>query len=374
MRLDLPSNPARQKLLPTYLHPFWLILVGGLSVANLACESRSHLFSDSTATIAAQPNVATTNESNTATPDSTTSRSNETKSDKLSLWTRTQGEDWPRMLGVHYDSKSSETGILTQWPKEGLKVLWSQKTGTGYGNGVAAYGRWFQFDRFENVERLSCYEAQTGNFLWKWEAPVNYRDEYGYNDGPRASPLVDEQSVYVYGVTGRLACIDIATGKERWQREMSKDYDVVPNFFGVGATPVIYDNLLIAMVGGSPKQGFLRGEPTINDLPRAKPNGSAMVALDKRTGKEVYRVGDYLASYSAPIIASLGGVDHCVALLREGLLTFQAKDGSGEAFFHGALRCSKASTLQAPSSMTIKSSSLKPTKSVAHFSNGRTNN
>jgi hypothetical protein len=211
---------------------------------------------------------------------------------QTSLWKRTVGEDWPRMLGVHYDSKSSETGILKEWPKQGLKILWSKNTGTGYGNGVAALGRWFQFDRHGDVERLTCYVAETGEELWKWEAKVVYRDEYGYNDGPRASPLVDGKNVYVYGVTGRLACIDIFTGKELWKRELSKDYGVVPNFFGVGATPLVYGDLLITMVGGSPAQGFIKSVPSINDLPNAKPNGSGMVALDKKTGKEVYRVGN----------------------------------------------------------------------------------
>lgn len=252
---------------------------------------------------------------------------------ELSLWTRSQGQDWPRMLGVHYDSKSSETGIPTQWPKDGLPVVWTQKTGTGYGNGVAALGRWFQFDRFGNTERLSCYEAQTGKFLWKWESPVNYQDAYGYNDGPRCSPLVDGRSVYVYGVAGRLACIDIQTGKENWQKNINSLYGVVPNFFGVGASPLVYNDLLIVMVGGSPKRSFFAGSPTINDLPSAKPDGTGMVAFDKRTGQEVYRVGNYLASYSAPIIAAIDGVDYCLSLMREGLLVFRAKDGQAEAFF-----------------------------------------
>jgi len=255
----------------------------------------------------------------------------------LSLWTRSKGQDWPRMLGVHYDSKSPETGILTQWPKEGLKVVWSQKTGTGYGNGVAALGRWFQFDRFGNSERLSCYEAQTGKFLWKWEASVVYQDAYGYNDGPRCSPVVDGRNVYVYGVAGKLACIDIETGKEIWEKNINSEYGVVPNFFGVGASPIVYNDLLIVMVGGSPKRSFFSGAPTINDMPSAKPDGTGMVALDKRTGKEVYRVGNYLASYSAPIIAKLSGEDsgedYCVSLMREGLLVFRAKDGTGEKFF-----------------------------------------
>jgi hypothetical protein len=252
---------------------------------------------------------------------------------KLSLWTRTKGSDWPRMLGVHYDSKNSETGILTQWPKEGLRIVWHEKIGTGYGNGVAALGRWLQFDRHGNVERLSCYEAQTGKFLWKWEASVVYQDAYGYNDGPRSSPIVDGRYVYVYGVAGRIACVDIETGKELWQRNLSTDYSVVPNFFGVGASPLVYNDLLIAMVGGSPKRGFFSRSATINDMPSAKPDGTGMIALDKRTGKEVYRVGNYLASYSAPIIAKLHGEDYCVSLMREGLLIFRAKDGTGEQFF-----------------------------------------
>lgn len=251
----------------------------------------------------------------------------------LSLWTRAKGQDWPRMLGVHYDSKSEETGILTKWPQDGLRVVWTQKTGTGYGNGVAALGRWFQFDRFGDSERLSCYEAQTGKFLWKWEASVVYQDAYGYNDGPRCSPIVDERSVYIHGVAGRLACIDVQTGKENWQKNTSTEYGVVPNFFGVGASPLIYKDLLIVMVGGSPKRGLFGGTPTINDMPSAKPNGTGMIAFDKRTGKEVYRVGNYLASYSAPIIAKLHGEDYCVSLMREGLLIFRAKDGSGEKFF-----------------------------------------
>lgn len=251
----------------------------------------------------------------------------------VSLWTRSQGEDWPRMLGVRYDSKSLETGIRTQWGQSGLPILWTQPAGMGYGNGVAALGRWFQFDRFGSAERLSCYRAQTGEILWTWESPVVYRDAYGYNNGPRCSPVVEGDSVYVYGVSGTLACIAIADGTERWKQDLNSQYGVIPNFFGVGASPLIYGDLVLVMVGGSPKKLSIGRSPTVNDLPRATPDGSAMVAFHKSTGKEVYRVGNYLASYSAPIIAHLDGRDRCVALVREGLLVFDAATGNDEAFF-----------------------------------------
>ena len=126
-----------------------------------------------------------------------------------SLWTRKNGIDWPRMLGRNYDSRSPEVGILTKWPTAGLKVVWTVDTGTGYGNGVAANGRWFQFDRYGNVERLRCLNAETGLQLWKWESPVEYRDSYGYNNGPRSSPVVDGDRVYVLGVAGMLACVSV---------------------------------------------------------------------------------------------------------------------------------------------------------------------
>jgi outer membrane protein assembly factor BamB len=245
------------------------------------------------------------------------------------LWTRKRGVDWPRMLGSQFDSTSPETGILKDWGPNGLRIVWTQKTGEGYGNGVVSQGRWFQFDRFGRMERLTCYVAETGKELWKWERPVVYADAYGYNNGPRSSPVVDGDRVYVYGVAGRLACIDVATGKALWELDVNEKYNVVQNFFGVASSPLIYRDLIWVMVGGSPESQ--RGMST-NYLPNAKPNDCAMVAFDKKTGREAYRVGNYLASYAAPVVQSINGVDYCLAFVREGLLTFRAADGSHKQF------------------------------------------
>ena len=235
-----------------------------------------------------------------------------------SLWTRKNGIDWPRMLGQNYDSRSPEVGILTKWPTAGLKVVWTVDTGTGYGNGVAANGRWFQFDRYGNVERLRCLNAETGLQLWKWESPVEYRDSYGYNNGPRSSPVVDGDRVYVLGVAGMLACVSVKDGTPLWKLDTNHKYNVAPNFFGVGASPLVYKDKLLVMIGGTKS---------------SKPNGTAMVAFDKLTGNELYRVGNYFASYSAPVIHKIIGADVCMAFVREGLLTFDPSDGSKESFF-----------------------------------------
>ena len=244
-----------------------------------------------------------------------------------SLWTRKLGIDWPRMLGVNYDLHSPETGILTKWPEKGLRIVWTADTGVGYGNGVASQGRWFQFDRFGDVERLNCLNAETGEFLWKWESPVEYHDPYGYNNGTRCSPVVDGNYVYVFGVTGTLACLSIEDGRLVWGRDTNRLFNVSLNFFGVGASPLVYQENILAMIGGSPR-GASSTDPS-----NAKPSGTAMVAFNKMTGKEVYRVGNYLSSYSAPVIQNINGKDVCLAFVREGLLTFNPIDGSDQAFF-----------------------------------------
>lgn len=234
------------------------------------------------------------------------------------------------MLGPTADSRSPEHGILTDWTAGKPKIVWSRPLGIGYGNCVVAHGRAFQFDRFGPVERLSCLKAESGDEVWKWEAAVDYEDMYGYNNGPRASPVVDHDRVYVYGVAGRLACIDIVDGRERWNSNLNETYGVVQNFFGVGSTPCIFEDKVIVMVGGSPAQS-----QTIpgGRLDRAEPNGSAVVAFDKLTGKELYRVGNYLASYSAPIIATMHGKPYGLAFVREGLMIFDPSSGREVTFF-----------------------------------------
>ncbi len=238
--------------------------------------------------------------------------------------------NWPRMLGPSGNSVSGETGIRTDWVAGKLPIKWAYETGVGYGNCVVADGYVFQFDRYGDVERLVCLDPMNGVEKWRWESPVVYRDMYGYNDGPRVSPIVHQNHVYVYGVAGKLACLKIDSGQLVWQRNINKEYGVVQNFFGVGATPIAHRDLLWVMVGGSPTSSQRVGDGQLNLV---EPNGTAMVAFDCRSGKELYRVGNYLASYSAPIIANIDNADWCLSFVREGLLAFHAQDGSHETFF-----------------------------------------
>jgi outer membrane protein assembly factor BamB len=195
--------------------------------------------------------------------------------------------DWPRFLGSKDDATSSETKLLRKWPEGGPTKVWEVERGEGYTCPAIAGGKLVLFHRVGDEEVVECRNAETGAEIWRFAYPVEYRDRYGYNNGPRASPVIDGGNVYVVGVTARLHCLALDGGKVVWERDLMKEYAVTNNFFGYGPTPVVWKDSLLVSVGG----------PEVS-----------VCALDKMTGKEKWRVKDeWSASYSSPVVKPLLG-------------------------------------------------------------------
>ena len=240
------------------------------------------------------------------------------------LGTRRQGVDWPCFLGPSGDSKSTERGILTTWNAQSPRIVWQKALGTGYGSPSIAKGRLYQFCRYGDRARLTCMNSETGKELWKFEYPTDYEDLYGYNNGPRCCPVIDEDLVYVYGAEGMLHCLQAGDGALVWKVDTAAEFGVVQNFFGVGSTPVVYGDLLIVHIGGSPPES--RSVPP-GQLDLVQGNGSGVVAFEKRTGKVKYRLSDELAGYASPALATIDGRDWCFVFARGGLLGFDPASG-----------------------------------------------
>ncbi len=237
------------------------------------------------------------------------------------LGTRKFGGDWPTFLGPTHNSISPEKNIRTNWPSSGPKIVWTAPLGTSYGMPSISRGRLFQFHRFGAKARLSCLESETGKELWQFEYPTEYEDLYGYNDGPRGSPVIDDDRVYLFGVEGTLHCLKAVDGSVLWKVDTQADFGVVQNFFGVGSSPVVEGDLLIVMIGGSPADS-----PPIS-TGRVRGNGSGIVAFNKHTGKVVYQITDELASYSSPVLATIGNRRWCFVFARGGLVAFDPATG-----------------------------------------------
>jgi outer membrane protein assembly factor BamB len=240
----------------------------------------------------------------------------------LDLRTRVTGSDWPKFLGPTGDSVSTEKGILSPWPEEGPRIVWHRRLGSGYGMAVTSRGRLFLFDRVGGRARLNCWKSETGETLWTFDYPTDYEDLYRYNDGPRSSAVVDGERVYIFGVEGMLHCLRVEDGQLLWKVDTQAEFGVVKNFFGVGSTPVVEGDLLLVQVGGSPKNSRAR---TAADLPDG--DGSGLVAFEKYTGKVRYRVTDELASYSSPVLATIGGRRWCFLFARGGLVGLEPATG-----------------------------------------------
>ena len=264
------------------------------------------------------------------------------------LRTRKTGSDWQSFLGPTGDGKSPEKGLHLPCPKSGPPVVWHKQIGTGYAAPTVSQGRLFTFDRHGNNARLTCMRSETGEELWRFEYSTDYEDMYGYNNGPRACPVVDGDRVYVFGAEGMLHCVSALDGEMIWKVNTGKKFNVVKNFFGVASAPIVERNLLIVQIGGSPPgspkdvyaaQGQLSG------------NGSGVVAFDKLTGEVRYKITDELASYASPTLATINGRRWCFMFARGGLFGFEPS--TGKVDFHYPWRSKKLESVNASNPVVV---------------------
>ena len=239
--------------------------------------------------------------------------------------------DWSEFLGPHHNGISDATGLLEKWPAAGPRVLWKLKIGEGYsapsirGNRLVLFHRPLQKTFSGNEEVVECLAADTGKPIWRHGYPTQYIDPYGYNGGPRCTPLLTADRCYTFGAEGVLTCLKLEDGEQIWQRKTGDEFNIPPTFFGVGATPILEGNLLIVMVGGHPKSG--------------------VVAFDAKTGKTVWenvgpetwppprvriqrdRPPAKLASYASPLPATIHGKRHVLCFMRPGLVSLDPATG-----------------------------------------------
>ena len=244
------------------------------------------------------------------------------------LGTRRGGIDWPDFLGPDRAGKSPETGLFTDWSS--LAIVWQSELGTGYSAPVVSRGRLLHYDRYGGQARLTCRESESGRELWRFEHDTEYSDMLGYNNGPRCTPVVDGNRVYLFSAEGLLTCVRLGDGKRLWQIDTMQEFGVAKNFFGVGSTPLVVGDLLIANIGGSPP-----GSP--DDIysagGRLDGNGTGVVAVDKLTGQVRWKATDELASYASPVAANIDGRPWCFLLARGGLVGLDPQNGQTDFQF-----------------------------------------
>ncbi len=248
----------------------------------------------------------------------------------------TRAADWPEFMGPTRDQVSTETGLIDTLPPAGPKLLFDKPVGKGYSAPSVLGTTLVMHHRLGTQEIVEACDAATGLTLWKHGYKSDYRDPFGYNNGPRCAPLLAEGRCYTFGVEGVLLCLDLTSGKQIWRRDTSADFAVPEAFFGVGSSPVLEDGLLFVQVGGQPDSGVAAfdartgqtvweniGAKTWNGVPMTGWPGERLVAWD--INNPAY---EKQASYCAPVLATIRNRRHLLVCTRQGLVSLDPKTGA----------------------------------------------
>lgn len=213
--------------------------------------------------------------------------------------------EWNQWRGPNRDGKSPESGLLAAWPKSGPERTWMiESLGAGYSSLAVANGTLFTQGAKDGKQFLIALDAETGEIKWEIEHGKPFSNRRG--DGPRGTPTVDGGRVYALGGDGNLISADAATGARIWERHLLKTYRGRNINWGMSESPLIDGDQLIVNAGGP---------------------GASIVALDKATGKELWKTQSDEAGYSSAVAADIGGVRQYVVFTGEAAVGVLAKNG-----------------------------------------------
>ncbi len=140
--------------------------------------------------------------------------------------------------------------LASAWPAGGPRKVWQKPVGEGFAGPVVAQGRVIVFHRIANQEIVEALDPRTGDSRWRYAYPTAYRDDFGFDEGPRAVPVVAGDRVYTFGAEGQLTAVDLATGRRIWNVDTTRRFGVRKGFFGAAGSPLVEDGRVIANIGG----------------------------------------------------------------------------------------------------------------------------
>ena len=208
---------------------------------------------------------------------------------------RETSNDFPQFLGPHRTATVDGIELHDDWEQQKPEEVWRQSIGAGWSAFSAVNGYAVTMEQRGPSELTSCYDLETGEILWSHATPARYQNKLG-GIGPRSTPTIHRGNVYSLGITGILNCLDGATGKVLWKKNLptevgsSAPEDAELVFYGRSNSPLIVDDLVVIPAGGTKEQGL-----------------HSLVAYDYKTGKEMWRGGATQISYSSPSLVEICG-------------------------------------------------------------------
>jgi len=216
-------------------------------------------------------------------------------------------EEWPQFLGPERTGVYQGPALAESWPPTGPRVVWRKPIGQGFSGPIVAGGRVVLFHRVHDREVVEALDPRTGASQWQYGYSTAYRDDFGFDPGPRAVPVAADGVLYTFGAEGQLSAINLATGSKIWSEDTMRRFGVQKAFFGAAGSPLVENGRVIAGIGGA---------------------NAGIVAFDAKTGKVLWTATSDEASYSSPAAATIAGKRLAIFLTRNGLVGLDPTTGA----------------------------------------------
>jgi len=217
--------------------------------------------------------------------------------------------DWPQWRGPRHDGTTTETGLLKQWPAEGPRMLWKNDTiGGGYSTPSVVGKHVYLLGDKDNGEHLIVLDAATGKEVLRSKVGPLGKDGPPSYPGPRSTPTIDGEAIYVLGSAGDLVCFSL-NGDVKWKKNLKTDFAGKVGQWAYAESPLVDGGVVVCTPGGEK---------------------SSLVALDKKTGATIWESavpGGDAAGYASVLPIEVGGVRQYVQFLAKGLVGVDAKTG-----------------------------------------------
>lgn len=248
----------------------------------------------------------------------------------LTLDAQNGAGDWPQYLGPDRNGVYRGRALADSWPANGPRVVWQKSIGQGLSGPVVAQGRVIIFHRAGNREVVESLDGKTGASQWSYGYPTSYKDDFGFDEGPRAVPVVAGGVVYTFGAQGQLHAVSLTNGTRLWSEDTAARYSVSKAFFGAAGSPLVENGTVIANIGGK---------------------GAGIVAFEAKTGKVQWTATDDEASYSSAVGATFAGRRYAVFLTRTGLVGLDP--ATGRVQFQQRWRARQAASVNAATPLVV---------------------
>jgi outer membrane protein assembly factor BamB len=221
--------------------------------------------------------------------------------------------DWPEFRGPKRDGHLRHVSFQTDWTAQPPKQLWGRRVGPGWSSFAVVAERAFTQEQRGEAEAVVCIELATGNEIWSHEDATRFYDVVA-GAGPRATPTFHGGKVYAQGGSGKVNCLDAATGKLIWSRDVTEDgkpdakaEKLKPPLWGYASSPLVVGGVVVVFAGGK--------------------EGKSVLAYDAESGELKWSAGKGTHSYSSPQLFTGGGQPQVLMVSERGLEAFDPDSG-----------------------------------------------